>query len=580
MLVALRVERFILIDALELRLEPGFNVLTGETGAGKSIVVGALGQVLGARASPEVLRPGAAQAEVEALFDLRASPELCARLEASGIGCDGELGVRRVIQQGGRSRAYLNGRLCTARELADLAPELADITSQHESVAIADARRHIEYLDRFAELLPDRAELARLVDELAAVTAQIRAVRELEHGRSEREAFLRFQLESIEALAPEPGELDELRAERGRLKHASRLSELGTRVAEALEPPEGGLCDHLGRLAAELASGAELDPGLERQARELDECWSRLRALAAEMARYGERIEADPARLEQVQDRIYRLEELLRKHGPRIEDALEARSRILGELDALEGAASRLPELERRSGELFAQASKLARQLSARRKKAGRALGEAISVELAELGMGRARVVVEVSPATGRDPEWTVGDAHLGRDGIDRVQFLIAPNEGVEPRPLGKIASGGELSRSLLALKRALGGYASSAEAGTRGVGIQVFDEVDAGVGGATADRIGRSIAGIARHRQVLCITHLAPIAAYADAHFVVHKDEAAGATTSRIVTVAGRERVAELARMLSGARVTGSTTQAAKELLASAARLRGGKSG
>jgi len=400
-------------------------------------------------------------------------------------------------------------------------------------------------------------------------------VRELERSRGERESFLRYQLGTIDAVSPEPGELEELRAERGRLKHGEKLRALATRVQSRLDPSEGGLCDELGRLAADLASGAELDPSLEPVARELDECWGRLRDAAAEVSRYGERIEADPARLGEVQDRLFRLEELLRQHGPSLDAVVVARERLVHELDELESAKSRLPELERKRAELFAEAAKRAQRLSARRKKAGHELGTAISTELGELGMGRARVVVDVSPAAGREPEWTVGEAHLGRDGIDRVQFLIAPNEGLEPRPLGRIASGGELSRALLALKHALGNHASGADGAAKGVGVQVFDEVDAGVGGATADRIGRSIAAIARHRQVLCITHLAPIAAYADTHFVVHKQEQSGATTSRIARVDGPERTAELARMLSGPKVTGSTTQAAEELLSLATSFR-----
>ncbi|MCC6522162.1 MAG: DNA repair protein RecN [Polyangiaceae bacterium] len=592
MLVALRVQNFVLIEALELRLEPGNNVLTGETGAGKSIVIGALSLVLGGRASSDAVRPGASEAEVEALFDVSGSESLQAELSARGIATDGELVVRRVVQQNGRSRAYLNGRLCAVGELAELAPELADIVSQHESVALADARRHIDYLDRYARLTAERAALGLCVGELHAVLDELDAVLAMERGRAEREAFLRYQLDAIGAVAPEPGELEALGTERSRLKHAELLCRITSAAADRLDHAELALCDELGRLASELGKAADLDPTLAEPARRLEESWLGLRELARELAHYAERLEVDPARLEEVQERMYRLEALLRQHGPRVEDVLAARARLAGELDALAGARSRIPDLERRRDELYAVAAERARSLSAARRRAATDLGAVITAELAALGMGTARVNVEVVPvaagarhtparealaggATGGGAptergELAVDGARLGRDGIDQVQFLIAPNKGSPPRPLGKIASGGELSRALLAIKRALGGYDCAVEPGAarRAIGVQVFDEIDTGVGGATADRIGRSIADIARHRQVLCITHLAPIAAYADAHFVVQKHDADDGTTSAITRVEGKARVGELARMLAGDKASTATERAARELL------------
>jgi len=570
-LVALRIDDFILIDKLELRLAPGYNVLTGETGAGKSIIVGALNLVLGGRANAEMVRAGAAQAEVEALFDVSHSEALSDRLDQAGLSSDGELVIRRVVQAEGRSRAYLNGRLCTARELSELSPELADVTSQHESTAIADPRRHMEYLDRFGGLTARRDELAQHVDDLLGLVADIDAASERQRSRVQREGFVGYQLEAIEAVSPEPGELDALQAERSRLRHADKLATVTAQAAQRLDRSDDALCDELGRLAAELTAAAELDDTLSRTATEVDESWTRLRESAAELAHYAERVEADPARLEFVQERIYRLEALLRQHGPQIEHVLQARERLQKELTELREAQTRLPELQRRKEKLLGQAARAARRLSSRRHKAAQTLGKAITSELAALGMGHGRVLVEITPAASRGEELTVDDARLGREGIDRVQFLIAPNKGSKPRPLGRIASGGELSRALLALKRALGGYACAANPKQRGTGIQVFDEVDAGVGGRAADRIGRSIADIARFRQVLCVTHLAPLAAYADTHFVVSKHERSTATISRIEQVNGPDRVAELARMLTGENGSQPATEAAKELLTQA---------
>ncbi|WP_437962652.1 DNA repair protein RecN (plasmid) [Sorangium sp. So ce119] len=565
MLVALRVKNFILMDALELRLEPGFNVLTGETGAGKSIVVGALSLVLGGRASAEQIRPGADEAEIEALFDVRSSDRAMAMLDAAGIASGGELVVRRVVQATGRSRAYLNGRLCTAGELQALAPELADVASQHESVALTDPSTHLGYLDRFGRLVPARSELAADVAELEALTAQLRAARELERGRGEREAFVAFQLQAIDALSPRPGELADLAAERNRLRHAGRLHDITRRAASRLDQGDEAMCDELARLASELQAAAEIDPALDPVARAVDACWTELSEAARQIARYAERAEADPDRLSEIEDRMYRLEGLLRQHGPTIEDVLATRARLAGELEQLAGVESHVADLERRRDALLAVAAERARKLSVKRRKAGEKLGAAISGELAELGMGGARVVVDVAPHGGDRAELVVDGARLGQDGIDRVEFLISPNKGIEPRPLRRIASGGELSRALLALKRVL------AECGP--AGLYVFDEVDSGVGGAVADKIGRAIGDVARHHQVLCITHLAPIAAFADAHFVVAKENAGGIAKSSVARVDKKDRIAEVARMLSGAKVTGASLKAATELI-EAARL------
>ena len=563
MLVTLRVKNFILMDALELSLDRGLNVLTGETGAGKSIVVGALSLVLGGRANAEQVRPGADEAEIEALFDVRGSERVLAALDAAGIGGDGDLVIRRVIQSTGRSRAYVNGRLCTAGELAALAPELADVASQHESVALTDPSTHLGYLDRFARLVDQRLELSTEVARLEAIVAKIRAVREAERGRGEREAFVSFQLQAIDALAPQPGEMDELAAERHRLRHAGRLLDLTRGVGLRLDQGDGAICDEVARLASDLSAAAEIDPALEGAARALEGCRSELLEVARDVTRYAERTEADPGRLSDVEERLYRLEGLLRQHGPTLDDVLVTRDRLAAELAAFAGAENRLAELEREKDAQLAIAAERARTLSARRRKAASTLGAAISGELAEMGMGGARVVVDVAARGGERAELAVDGARLGPDGIDRVEFLISPNKGIDPRPLRKIASGGELSRALLALKRCL------AECGP--AGLYVFDEVDAGVGGAVADKIGRAIADVAKHHQVLCITHLAPIAAFGDAHYVVSKHIEGGMTRSGVVRVERKERIAEVARMLSGAKVTDASLKAATEMIRAA---------
>lgn len=567
MLSVLRLKNFILMEELELALEPGLNVLTGETGAGKSIVVGALGVVLGGRGSADHVRPGADEAEVEALFDLgeldpTRSPAL-GRLAAAGIVAGGELAVRRVIAASGRSRAYLNGRLCTTSELSALASELADVASQHESVQLTDPGTHLEHLDRFAKLDEARADLGRHVAELEAIQSSIEELRALERSRGEREAFLRFQLQTIVDVQPRAGELDELSAERKKLRHLEKLLELVRRATSRLET-EGGLCDELARVASDLRAASELDESLEPLARSVDVCWTELRDTASQCARYAETSDVDPSRLPEIEERLYKLEGLLRQHGPTVDDVLATQTRLERELGEITGAESRLAAEERTLEDRLPAVREIALALSKQRKKAAERLGAAISGELHELGMGGARISVEVEaiPAREAGSALSIEGARLGRSGIDRVEFLIAPNKGVEPKPLRKIASGGELSRALLALKRVL------ADRGN--IGLYVFDEVDTGVGGAVAERIGAAIADVAKHHQVLCITHLAPIAAFADAHYVVTKSSDTDVTTSSVERVAGQERVHEIARMMAGAKVTSAVIAAAKEMIES----------
>jgi DNA repair protein RecN (Recombination protein N) len=318
-----------------------------------------------------------------------------------------------------------------------------------------------------------------------------------------------------------------------------------------------------------MSAVVELDPALEGLRSELEDTWTRLGEVGREAGRYAERLEWDPARFEEVQERLHRLGELLRRHGPTVEDVIAARRRLAAELEALAQGETRSAELGARRDELTAQAAKLGKHLSGRRRAVADALGKAVSAELGELGMGAARVVVEVTEAGSGASGLTVAGARLTRTGIDHVQFLIAPNRGLEPRPLRRIASGGELSRALLALKRVLS-QSEQGAAGERAVGVQVFDEVDSGVGGETADRIGRAMASIAAQRQVLCITHLASIAAHADAHFAVAKHDGDDLVRATVERLEGEARVAELGRMLTG-KSRGSTEKAAAELLAAA---------
>ena len=560
MLAQLTVRNVVLIERLVLELAPGFNVVTGETGAGKSMVVDALSLVLGGRARPDLVRGGAEEAEVEALFELSPGSRAAAKLEAAGIPSERELVVRRVVQAEGRSRAYVNGRLCTAAQLAEIAADLCDIASQHESVSLTDPGTHVEYLDAFGRLEGDRVRVAEQVDALAEVLRELGAASAQERGRAERDDFLRWQMREIDELEPRDGEETELEHERGRLRHAEKLQAATRHAAERLYEGEGAICDELGRLASELDQAAGIDGSLAPLARTVESARGELSDAARALARYAETVEASPERLAEVEERAFRLQKLLRKHGPTTADLLAYRAGLARELASLESASERVGELEAEKSRRATEAGTAARALSRKRRDAAEKLADAIGRELSQLGMGRARVVVDVQPTASAGDALLVDGARLTRAGIDRVEFLIAPNRGEEPRPLRRIASGGELSRALLALKRVL---ADQGPAGT-----YVFDEVDAGVGGAVAEVIGRSIADIARHRQVLCITHLPQIAALADAHFVVDKTESRGRTHTSVKRLEQAERVEEIARMIGGIKVGDATRRAAAELL------------
>ncbi len=562
MLHTLTIDNIVLIEHQVLELGPGFNVLTGETGAGKSMVVDALALVLGGRARPEVVRTGEREAEVAALFEVEAGSRVAAKLEAAGVPCDGELVVRRVVQAEGRSRAFLNGKPSTAAQLADLAPDLCDIASQHESVSLTDPATHLEYLDAFGKLDALRDALGEKVAELGTVVREIGKVREAERDRAEREDFLAFQLKEIEELDPSPGEETELESERARLRHAEKLSVATQGAADRLYEGDDTVCDQLARVSSDLDAAAAIDQTLAPLARTVDAARSELADAARALSRYAGGIESNAGRLVEVDDRWFRLQKLLRKHGPTTHELLAHRDDLKKQLDQLAGAGALLDELEKKRERCLHIVATEARTLSRKRRDAASNLADAIGRELSGLGMGRARVVVEVSPVPGTSAADLppVDGARLTSSGIDRVEFLIAPNKGEDPRPLRKIASGGELSRALLALKRVL------AEKGP--AGLYVFDEVDAGVSGAIAEVIGRAIADVARHRQVLCITHLAQIAALCDHHFVVDKVEAKGRTTSSVRRLTDQERIEEIARMIGGVKIGEAARRAALELL------------
>ncbi len=539
MLTHLRVQSLAIIDELEVAFGPGLNVVTGETGAGKSILVAALQLVLGARGRPELVRTGAERAEVEALFDVRADPGAQERAVALGFDAGAELLIRRVVEAEGRSRAYVNGRLATNSQLVALAAGLVDISSQHEHHSLVDPASHVGYLDAYAGIQAEVGQLTQawrawkdLADQLDALLARV---------REDRGDLVRFQLGELERAEISPDET----AEATRLRHASALGDLCARAEERLYAGDGAVTTLLSRVTADLDAALRFDPSLAPLAEQVRGAGAELDDAARTLGRYARSVRADPTRLAELDERLHEQKRLHRKFG---DDLDAARARLRAELAELDSAGQRVSELEAARGAHREDVERRARHLSERRRAEARTLGDAITDELASLGMGEARVDVAIA------------DAGLGASGVDRVEFLIATNRGEDPRPLRKVASGGELSRALLAVKRVLASMGP--------VGVYVFDEVDSGVGGAVADVIGAKLAEVARHHQVLCITHLPQIASRGDRHFHVAKDVAGDRTRSRIRRLEGEQRVEEIARMLGGTRVSETTRGAARELL------------
>ena len=560
MLTCLRVRSFAIIEALEVELAAGLNIVTGETGAGKSILVDALQLVLGARGRPDVVRTDADSAEVEALFDLGDEPESLAALRELGVETDGELLIRRVVSAAGRTRAYINGRLATLAQLKEVTKGLADISSQHEYHSLADARHHLSYLDAFAKhgsLVEDvGAAYARVV----ATAERLEAVVTEERGRVDREDLLRYQVNEIESLRDVLENEETMAADRERLRHAEKLGTAAGEAEAQLYADDDSICGSLGRIASSVEQASGYDPSLEPVAAQVREALVQLEDAASELGRYARDLSYDPARLATLEDQLDRLVRIKKKYGDTGEAILAHRDQAAAELESLERYEERLDRCQRECDEALELAAELAKQLRDKRQAAAAKLSKAISNELASLSMGEAKVTVELASLEGGPRELQVDGARLSATGIDRAELLIAPNRGEEAKPLRKVASGGELSRAMLAIKRVLAGLGPAS--------LYVFDEVDAGVGGAVAEVIGRKIHEVAKHSQVLCITHLPQISAYADAHYRVHKEVVGERTKSDIRLLSDKERLEEIARMLGGVTVTDQARAAAEALL------------
>lgn len=550
MLVELRIRDYAVVEDLTLELGPGLNALTGETGAGKSIVVGALSLLLGERASSDAVRAGAERASVEAVFDVEGQPALARRLEEHGLRLeDGLLILRREVAVEGRNRAWVGGSPTTARIVGELGTALVDLHGQHEHQTLLRPRYQREILDAFAGAEDLAAEVSELHQTLQSLRADVESREERLRDVESRADFLRFQLSEIDGARVSPGEDEDLAAEIRRLEHAEDLARGTATLYEDLYAADGAVADRLAALRKLLERLAEFDADLGVEVDRLAEAWHVVSDVGRRIGDYASATDHDPERLETVRTRIDRLARLKRKYGPELADVLATAQRLRAELATLADADHDLGQLRMRIEEVTQRLRAVADALSRARRSAADALAAAVAQVLGPLGLPGATFEVRL---TGHDV--------IGVGGAESVEFVVALNPGFDPMPLARIASGGELARVMLALKSVL--------AEVDGVPVLVFDEIDAGVGGVVGTAVAEKLAEVAQRHQVLVVTHLPQVASRAASHLLVEKSSEAGKAAASVRVLEGEARVEEIARMLGGDPESEASRRHARELL------------
>jgi DNA repair protein RecN (Recombination protein N) len=542
MLRFLRIRSLAVIEAVEVEFEPGFNVLTGETGAGKSILVEAVGLLLGARASQDLVRTGEPQATIEAIFV---------------AADDRELVVRREITAQGRSRSFINGALATAAALRDLSARLVELHGQHEHQALLDPLTHLPLLDEFAELEEESVRVASAWAAVRTVREQLERSRMDAREKAARLDLIAFQLGETEKTSPNPGEDEELAATRQVLASAERIQRLCEESYSALYESETAVLAGLGGVWKRVGELAGIDPRFAPYVEARDSIKSQLEDLAYFLRHYADDVDASPARLQEVEDRLALLERLKRKHGPALQDVIDKGAALRRERDLLSGTGERAADLEKELELATTRFLDLARELSRRRRKAAADFAKRLEALLAELAMARTRFELRFNTGELPPERWS-------ERGIDEAEFYVSPNPGEDLRPLARIVSGGELSRVMLALKTLAAGDSPGK--------TLIFDEVDAGIGGRVADVVGARLRALGERFQVLCITHLPQIAAHASTQFRIEKTVRGNRTVTSMELLDGAGRVDEIGRMIGGASLTEQVRASARELLTNAA--------
>ncbi len=564
MLHEISIRNFAIIEDLTISLKSGLTVLSGETGAGKSIIINAVNLLLGSRASATLIRTGADSAELEALFKIESGSDVAETMKEKGYDPEEGLLIRRIVSRNDRHRIYINGRLATMQVLSTITSNLASISGQHAHQGLLKEDEHLFILDQYGGLLTLRDKYLNRYQELLPLIAREQELLRRQAHQSEQMELLRFQCEEIVSAQISPDEDNELESERLRLKNGQMLYETAQHCISELYGAEGAMFERLGHLGKELAKCAAVDDALNLRAEEMDALAFGVEDLAANLREYLRHLDLDPQRLEQVDERLDTLNKLKRKYGGSLDAVLAYEADAARQLDEIENIDEAILQVRKELMDSHERLCDLAIQLSQKRQKAAEKLARAVEVELSALKMVDTRFAVDLgrlSSPKDAGPYLHMDKHYLTETGMDRASFMIAPNVGEEIKPLAAIASGGELSRVVLAIKAIL--------AQNDSLETVVFDEVDAGIGGAVAEMVGKKLSALARYHQILCITHLPQIAKYGQHHFRIEKVISKGRTHTTIKHLNEKARVKEVARMLGGEEITPTTLDHAKEMLA-----------
>ncbi|OGQ33317.1 MAG: DNA repair protein RecN [Deltaproteobacteria bacterium RIFCSPHIGHO2_12_FULL_43_9] len=561
MIERLSIKNFAIVDHIEIDFGPGLNIVTGETGAGKSIIVGAFALLLGRRSQGDLVKPGTEEAVLEALFRVAEYPEVKSRLAESGFNGSDELLIRRTINVSGKSKIFINGQIATLNLLENITEPLVEICSQHENLRLLKSSHQMEIIDRFGKL---ERECSEVEEVYLRVTNLIDKYKEhIEKGISqEREELLRFQIKDIESAELILGEDEDLNIECQRLTHAEKFRESLGIALHTLDEDDDAVLRKVGLIKESLMKLSQIDPIFSDASERVEKCRIELEDIAFTLSKSGERFDLSPDRLEFLNSRIAKINALKRKYGASIEEVLEKLEGLNQELHSIEHFEEVGSELKNKILLEEKNYNVASEKLSSGRRRVGSRLSKQVEQILSSLGMPKVEYKIDMikRPLDEGLAQILEGKLFLGPKGFDKAEMLFTSNPGIEPRPLAKVASGGELSRITLAIKKII------AESG--GTSVYLFDEVDTGIGGAVAEVVGRNLKDVSRYNQVICITHLPQVAAYADNHFIVSKESKNNVTYASISHLNEKERVDEIARMLGGLKITATTTKHASEML------------
>jgi DNA repair protein RecN (Recombination protein N) len=563
MLQELSIVNFAIIDDLRISFSEGLTILSGETGAGKSVIINAVNLLLGMRATAKLIRTGAEQAELEALFQIDPEGVIAETLNAQGYDASETLLIKRIIARNDRHRIYINGRLATTHLLSSATEHLAGISGQHAHQGLLKEEENLRILDQFGGLTALRKEVCECYHQIVPLIEKLDEQRTRRQRRAERIELLEFQKKEIVDTGFTPQEDSTLEKERAVLRNGEALFQAVHGSIREIYSAEGAIVERISSAKKMLDRAAAIDPDLSSRVERLSDAAFQLTDLADELRTYQDNIQIDERRLEAVEERLDTLNRLKRKYGGSLEAVsleLEAIDKELADVENLSGA---IAETEAELSDLTGKIVACARKLSQKRHDVSRKLAKEVERELVTLQMTRTRFEVALTsdPSDERSNPYLTGDGKaIHETGFDRAVFLISPNVGEPLKPLASIASGGELSRVVLSLKAIM--------AATASVETVVFDEVDAGIGGGVAEGVGKKLSALARHHQVICITHLPQIAKFGDHHFRISKHVSKGRTRTAINRLDRNERIHELARMLGGAKITEATLAHAKEMI------------